>query len=146
VSREKDLDADQVIDTFGELVAALAAFAAKVPAQSSFMMNQGMRPTEETIEGYEKVVYRFRDRAGTTFRVLNGFFIDSLEAFEAGRVFDAVPPLLQAVEQLVELHKDEKLKYTDKQQNRIREFHQRLEKILPEANSPEVELPKPDSY
>ncbi len=146
MSREKELDADQVIDTFGELVAALAAFAAKVPAQSSFMMNQGMRPTEETIEGYENVVYRFRDRAGTTFRVLNGFFIDSLEAFEAGRVFDAVPPLLQAVEQLVELHKDEKVKYTDQQQNRIREFHQRLEKILPEANSPEVELPKPDSY
>lgn len=146
MSPEKELDADQVIDTFGELLAALAAFAAKVPAQS-FMVNQsGMRPTEETIEAYEDTVYRFRDRAGSTFRVLNSFFIDSLEAFEAGRVFDAVPPLLQAVEQLVELHKEEKVQYTPQQQNRIREFHQRLEKILPEANKPEVDLPTPESY
>ena len=145
MSREKGLDADQVLDTLGELVAALAAFAAKVPAQS-FMVNQSMRPTEETIEAYENTVYRFRDRAGTTFRVLNAFFIDSLEAFEAGRVYDAVPPLLLAVEQLVELHKDEKVQYTDQQQNRIREFHLRLEKILPEKNKPEVDLPTPESY
>lgn len=145
MSREKGLEADQVIDTLGELVAALAAFAAKVPAQSS-MVNQSMRPTEETIEGYENIVYRFRDRAGTTFRVLNAFFIDSLEAFEAGRVYDAVPPLLQAVEQLVALHTEETVKYTPQQQNRIREFHQRLEKILPEKNKPEVDLPEPDSY
>lgn len=92
MSREKDYDADQVIDTFGELLATLATFAAKVPA-TSFMVNQsGMRPTEETIEGYESLVYRFRDRAGTTYKVLTSFFIDSLEAFEAGRVLDAVPP------------------------------------------------------
>ena len=145
MSREKGLAADQVLDTLGELVAALAAFAAKVPAQS-FMVNQSMRPTEETIEAYESTVYRFRDRAGSTFRVLNTFFIDSLEAFEAGRVYDAVPPLLLAVEQLVELHKEEKVKYTDQQQNRIREFHLRLEKILPEKNKPEVDLPTPESY
>lgn len=145
MSREKELDADQVIDTLGELVSALAAFAAKVPAQS-FMVNQNMRPTEETIEGYENIVYRFRDRAGTTFRVLNTFFIDSLEAFEAGRVYDSVPPLLQAVELLVALHTEEKVKYTPQQQNRIREFHLRLEKILPEKNKPEVDLPTPESY
>ena len=142
---EKELDADQVIDTFGELVSTLATFAAKVPAKS-FMVNQSIRPTEETIEMFEDVVYRFRDRSGMIFRVLNSFFIDSLEAFEAGKVFDAVPPLLQAVEQLVELHKEDKVKYTDQQQRRIREFHQRLEKILPETSQPEVDLPNPESY
>ena len=119
MSPEKDLDTDQIIDTFGELVSALAAFAAKVPA-TSFMVNQSIRPTEETIEAFEEVVYRFRNRSGMIFRILNPFFIDSLEAFESGRVFDAVPPLLQAVEQLVELHKEEKVEYTDQQQRRIR--------------------------
>ena len=142
---EKEINADQVIDTFGELVSALAAFAAKVPAKS-FMVNQSILPTEETIEAFEDTVYRFRDRSGMTFRALNSFFIDSLEAFEAGKVFDAVPPLLQAVEQLVELHKEKKVEYTDQQQRRIREFHQRLEKILPEASQPEVDLPTPESY
>ena len=145
MSPEKDLDTDQIIDTFGELVSALAAFAAKVPA-TSFMVNQSIRPTEETIEAFEEVVYRFRNRSGMIFRILNPFFIDSLEAFESGKVFDAVPPLLQAVEQLVELHKEEKVEYTDQQQRRIREFHQRLEKILPEASQPEVDLPTPESY
>ena len=145
MSPEKDLDTDQIIDTFGELVSALAAFAAKVPATSS-MVNQSIRPTEETIEAFEEVVYRFRNRSGMIFRILNPFFIDSLEAFESGKVFDAVPPLLQAVEQLVELHKEEKVEYTDQQQRRIREFHQRLEKILPEASQPEVDLPTPESY
>ena len=145
MSQEKEIDADQVIDTFGELVSSLAVFAAKVPAKS-FMVNQSILPTEETIEAFEDTVYRFRDRSGMTFRALNSFFIDSLEAFEAGKVFDAVPPLLQAVEQLVELHKEEKVKYTDQQQKRIREFHQRLEKILPESSQPEVDLPTPESY
>ena len=121
MSPEKEIDADQVIDTFGELVSALAVFAAKVPAKS-FMVNQSILPTEETIEAFEYTVYRFRDRSGMTFRALNSLFIDSLEAFEAGKVFDAVPPLLQAVEQLVELHKEDKVKYTDQQQRRIREF------------------------
>ena len=62
MSPEKELDVDQIIDTFGELVSALAAFAAKVPAQS-FMVNQSIRPTEETIESFEDIVYRFRDRS-----------------------------------------------------------------------------------
>ncbi len=88
----------------------------------------------------------FETGQGRPFAPSMGSSLIHSKPFEAGRVFDAVPPLLQAVEQLVELHKDEKVKYTDQQQNRIREFHQRLEKILPEANSPEVDLPKPDSY
>ena len=108
MSTENEIDADQVIDIFRYLVYAVAAFAAKVPAKS-FMVNQSILPTEETIEAFEDTVYRFRDRSGMTFRALNSFFIDSLEAFEAGKVFDAVPPLLQAVEQLVELHKEEKV-------------------------------------
>ena len=73
-------------------------------------------------------------------------FVNSLEAFEAGRVFDAVPPLLQAIEQLVVLHEEEKVKFAAEDQNRIRDFHQRLEKILPETSKPEVDLPTPESY
>ena len=46
----------------------------------------GMRPTEEAVESYEDTVYRFRDRAGTTFKGLSPLLIDSLEAFEAGKV------------------------------------------------------------
>ncbi|MDD9820911.1 MAG: hypothetical protein OXR07_08560 [Nitrospira sp.] len=142
----QEMEVTQVLDTFGELLAALAALAVKVPAKSFMAIPGGLRPTEEAIEKYEAAVYRFRDRAGMTWRVLNGFFIDSLEAFEAGRVFDAVPLLFQALERIVELHKDGKISLTSAEQDRVRDFHQRLEKIFPDASQPEVELPKPESY
>ncbi len=146
VTPRKEMDAVQVLDTFGELIAAVAALAGQVPAQSFTAIPGGIRPSEEATEKYETVVYRFRDQAGPPYRVLYAFFVDSLEAFEAGRIFDAVPPLLQAIERLVDLHKEEKVNFNAAEQNRIREFQQRLEKILPEASKPEVDLPTPESY
>ena len=103
-----EMEAAQVLETLGEFIAALAALAAKVPAKSAASIPGGIRPTEEAVESYETIVYRFRDRAGSTYRVLNQLFMDSLEAFETGKIFDAVPPLLQAIEQVVELHKEGK--------------------------------------
>ena len=146
MTSKKAMDTAQVLDTFGELIAAVAALAAKVPATSFMAIPGGIRPTEEALDTYEIVVYRFRDQAGPPFRVLYRFFMDSVEAFEAGRIFDAVPTLLQAIEQLVDLHKEEKVCFSSTEQDRIREFQQRLEKILPEASKPEVDLPTPETY
>lgn len=146
MSSKNEMDTAQVLDAFGELIAAVAALAVKVPAKSFMSIPGGIRPTEEAIDQYETVVYRFRDQAGPTYRVLYGFFVDSLEAFEAGRIFDAVPPLLQGIERLVDLHKEEKVLFNAAEQHRIREFQQRLEKILPEASKPEVDLPPPETY
>ncbi len=146
MTAKKEMDTAQVLDTFGELIAAVAALAAKVPATSFMAIPGGIRPTEEALDTYEMVVYRFRDQAGLPFRVLYRFFMDSVEAFEAGRIFDAVPTLLQAIEQLVDLHKEEKVCFSSTEQDRIREFQQRLEKILPEASKPEVDLPTPETY
>jgi hypothetical protein len=72
--------------------------------------------------------------------------VESLEAFEAGKIFDAVPTLLQCVEKLVDLHNQETIKFTPEQQQRMRDYHRRLEKIVPEAKQSEVDLPTPDSY
>ena len=141
-----EMEATQVLETLGEFIAALAALAAKVPAKSSMSIPGGIRPTEEAVENYETIVYRFRDRAGSTYRVLNQLFVDSLEAFETGKIFDAVPPLLQAIEQVVELHKEGKVRFRPAEQDRIRDFQQRLEKLLPEASRPEVDLPTPETY
>ncbi len=146
MTAKKEMDTAQVLDTFGELISAVAALAAKVPATSFMAIPGGIRPTEEALDKYEMVIYRFRDQAGLPYRVLYRFFMDSVEAFEAGRIFDAVPPLLQAIEQLVDLHKEEKVCFSSAEQDRIREFQQRLEKILPEASKPEVDLPTPETY
>ena len=147
MSQSSEINPTQVVDTLGELISALATFAGKVPAKSFMAMPGGIRPTLEAVESYEEIVYKYRERAGkSTFKVLNAYFLDSLEAFEGGRVFDAVPPLQQAVEQLVELHKEEKVQFSTTDQDRIREYHRRLEKILPETTKPEVDLPPPTSY
>ncbi len=146
MSNKESLQPGQVVDTLGELISGLSAFAAKIPAASRMALPGGVKPTEEAVEAYENIVYRFRDRAGATYKPLPPLFVDSLEAFEAGKVFDAVPPLLQCVEQLVELHNQEIIRFTPDQQQRMREYNRRLEKIVPEAKQSEVDLPTPDSY
>ena len=146
MNTKEPLQPGQVLDTLGELIASLSAFAAKIPAASRISLPGGVKPTEEAVEAYENIVYRFRDRAGATYKPLPPLFVESLEAFEAGKVFDAVPPLLQSVEKLVDLHNQETIKFTPEQQQRMRDYHRRLEKIVPEAKQSEVDLPTPDSY
>ncbi len=146
MSNKEPLKPGQVLDTLGELIASVSAFAAKVPAKSVIALPGGVKPAEEAVEAYEETVYRFRDRAGVIYKPLPPLFVESLEAFEAGKVFDTVPPLLQCVEQLVDLHNQEIIKFTPEQQQRIRDYYRRLEKIVPEATQSEVDLPTPDSY
>ncbi len=146
MTQQNDMQPSQVIDTLGELIDGLTAFAAKVPAQSIIALPGGVRPTEEAVESYEDIVYRFRDRAGVTFKALPPLFVNSLEAFEAGRVFDAVPPLKQAVEILVEAHKEEKVTFNKPEEGRIRDLYHRLDKLLPEVSKPEIDMPPPTSY
>jgi hypothetical protein len=146
MKKEPQLEPGQVVDTLGELIASLAAFAAKVPAKSILALPGGFRPTPEAVEAYEDTVYRFRDRVGVTYKPLPSLFVESLEAFEAGKVLDAVPPLLQCVEKLVELHNQETIKFAPPQQQRLRDYHRRLEKLVPEATQSEVDLPTPESY
>ena len=64
MSNKEPLQPGQVVDTFGELIACLSAFAAKIPAASRMTLPGGVRPTEEAVDTYENIVYRFRDRAG----------------------------------------------------------------------------------
>jgi hypothetical protein len=146
MTKEPKLEPGQVIDSLGELIASLSAFAAKVPAKSMLALPGGFRPTPEAVEAYENTVYRFRDRVGVMYKSLPPLFVESLEAFEAGKVFDAVPPLLQCVEQLVELHNQETIKFTPPQQQRLRDYHRRLEKLIPEATQSEIDLPAPETY
>ena len=59
MSGANEIEPSQVIDTVGELIAALSTFASKVPAQSFMSIPGGIRPTEEAVESYEETVYRF---------------------------------------------------------------------------------------
>lgn len=146
MNQPNDLKPSQILEMFGELLSVLSAFASKVPAKSVMAPPGGFRPSLEVVDAYETLVYRFRDRAGSIYKGITPALIESLEAFEAGRVFDAVPPLRQVIAQFVTLHEEEILKFTLGEQDRIREFHRRLDQILPDTTKPEVDLPPPTTY
>lgn len=139
------METDGLLDIIGEMIATLATFSAKVPAQSFMNQPGGIRPTPEAVEAYEDAVYRFRDGAGKTFKSLTPFLIESLEAFETGEVFHVVPPLIQALDQLVEIQKIGHITLSERDNTRRVEFLRRLYKIFPDAIKPEVDLPPPTS-
>ncbi len=146
MDNDETLKPEHVLETMGELVASISNFAAKGQVKSYESLPGDVRPTPEAVENFEEIVYRFRDQAGMTYKPLPPLLIDSLEAYEAGKVFNAVPPLLQCIEHLVDLHNQDTIHFTPDQQQRVREFHKRLEKIVPEANQSEMDLPTPDTY
>ena len=146
MGKEDAIEPGEVLDAFAELVASLSNFAAKGQVKSFESLPGDVRPTPEAVENFEDIVYRFRDRAGLTYKPIPPLFIESLEAFEAGKVFNAVPPLLQCIEHLVDLHNQDTIHFIPDQQQRVRDFKKRLEKIIPETTQSELDLPTPDTY
>ncbi|MDE3226609.1 MAG: hypothetical protein KGN30_14500, partial [Nitrospirota bacterium] len=99
----------------------------------------GVKPTPEAIEAYEQTVYRFRTQsAPTPFRKLTDLFIESLEAFEAGKVLAAVQPLLTLLDHLERMQRDKEIAIASADEKRLKDYRQSLYKIMP-GNQPELE-------
>ena len=65
MSSKNEMDTVQVLDAFGELIAAVAALAAQVPAKTFSAIPGGIRPSEEATEKYETVVLPVPRSGGT---------------------------------------------------------------------------------
>ena len=130
----------EVLEIFGSLVSALKAYCAKLPTVVHLsMIPGGVKPTPEAIEAYEQTVYRFRAQsAPTPFRKLTDLFIESLEAFEAGKVLAAVQPLLAVLDHLERMQRDKEIQVAASEEKRFGDYRQALYKIMP-GNQPELE-------
>ncbi len=130
----------EVLEIIGSLVSALKAYCAKLPAVVHLsMIPGGVKPTPEAIEAYEQMVYRFRTQsAPTPFRTLTDLFIESLEAFEAGKVLAAVQPLLTLLDHLERMQRDKEIVIASADEKRLGDYRQSLYKIMP-GNQPELE-------
>jgi hypothetical protein len=128
------------LEVIASLVAALKTYASKLPAVVHLsVVPQGMKPTPEVIEAYETAVSRFRAQSGpSVYRKLNDHFIESLEAFEAGRLLGAIQPLLRAIDHLERMQQDKEITVSPPDAKRIVEYRTALHKILPGKN-PELE-------
>jgi hypothetical protein len=69
---------------------------------------------------------------------LNDQFLDSLEAFEGGKVLAATQPLLAVLDLLEVMQHDREITVTPAEEKRMTEYRATLNKILP-GNQPELD-------
>lgn len=129
-----------VLDVLGGLTAQLKAFAAKLPPVVHLTaVPTGIKPKFEAIEEYEEIVSRFRNQsAGTAFKGLNESFIESLEAFEVGKLLGSVQPLLAVLDHIERMQRDKEIEVGRTEEKRIAEYRGALHKIMP-GNKPELD-------
>jgi hypothetical protein len=129
-----------VLDAMGGLVAQLKIYAAKLPPIVHLSsVPTGVKPKFEAVEEYEEVVSRFRSQsAGTPYKGLNELFVDSLEAFEVGRLLGSVQPLLSVLDHLERMQRDKEIEIGRIDEKRAGEYRSALNKILP-GNKPELD-------
>ncbi|MEW6542711.1 MAG: hypothetical protein AB1411_03775 [Nitrospirota bacterium] len=130
----------EALDLIGGLIASVKTFSAKLPAVVHLsVVPGGMKPTPEAVASYEQTLSRFRSQVGATpYRKLTDLLLESLEAFEAGKVLGAVQPLLAILDQLEQMRGDKEIAVTQKDEKQMQEYRAALHRILP-GNKPELE-------
>ena len=129
-----------VLDVLGGLLAQLKLYAAKLPPVVHLAVAPtGVKPKVEAVEEYEEIVSRFRRQSpGTPYRGLNELFVESLEAFEVGRLLGSVQPLLSVLDHLERMKRDGEIDIGRMEETRTAEYRSVLNKILP-GNKPELD-------
>jgi hypothetical protein len=129
-----------VLDAMGGLVAQLKIYAAKLPPIVHLSaMPTAVKPKFEAVEEYEEIVSRFRNQsAGTPYKGLSELFVESLEAFEVGRLLGSVQPLLSVLDHLERMQGDKEIEVGRNDEKRMVEYRSALNKILP-GNKPELD-------
>ena len=130
----------EVLDAIGGLSSQLKAYAAKLPAIVQLtVVPTGIKPKPEAVDDYEAIVSRFRNQsAGTAYKGLNEAFVESLEAFEVGKLLGSVQPLLAVLDHLERMQRDQEIMADQADARRIAEYRAGLHKILP-GNKPELD-------
>ncbi|MGA6827706.1 hypothetical protein ACO9S2_08845 [Nitrospira sp. NS4] len=129
-----------VLDAVGGLTSQLKIYAAKLPPIVHLTaVPTGVKPKLEAIDEYEEIVSRFRQQsAGTVYKGLNESFIESLEAFEVGKLLGSVQPLLAVLDHLERMQRDQEIEVGRIDEKRLAEYRAALHKIMP-GNKPELD-------
>lgn len=134
------MELSQALDIIGNLIASLKQYASKLPAMVPLAsVPGGIKPTPESIETYENAVSRFRSQSGNSaYKKFHEPLIESLEAFEAGKLLGSVQPLLAILDHLNVMKREQQLTVGPTDEKRMDEYRIALNKILP-GNKPELE-------
>jgi hypothetical protein len=134
------METGDVLDAIGGLTSQLKTYAAKLPVIVHLtVVPTGIKPKPESIDEYEEIVSRFRNQsAGTPYKGLNDAFVESLEAFEVGKLLGSVQPLLAVLDHLQRMQRDREITLEQSDEKRIADYRAGLHKILP-GNKPELD-------
>ena len=134
------VELSQALDIIGNLIASLKQYASKLPAMvPRASVPGGIKPTPESIETYENAVSRFRSQSGNSaYKKFYEPLIESLEAFEAGKLLGSVQPLLAILDHLNVMKRENQLTVGPTDEKRMDEYRTVLNKILP-GNKPELD-------
>jgi hypothetical protein len=134
------MDTSVVLETIGGLTSQLKTYAAKLPAVVHMsVVPSGYKPKEEAVDDYEKLNSRFRSQSGgTAYKGLNELFIESLEAFEAGKLLGSIQPLLAVLDHVERMRRDKEIEVGRLDEKRLLDYRAALNKILP-GNKPELD-------
>lgn len=134
------METQDVLDVIGGLTSQLKAYAAKLPTIVHLTtVPTGIKPKPEAVEDYEAIVSRFRSQsAGTAYKSLNDAMVESLEAFEVGKLLGSVQPLLAVLDHVERMQRDREIAVGKTDEKRIAEYRAALHKILP-GNKPELD-------
>ena len=129
-----------VLDAIGGLTSQLKAYAAKLPPVVHLaVVPTGVKPKPEAVEEYEGIVTRFRSQgARTAFKNLHEALVESLEAFETGKLLGSVQPLLAVLDHLDQMQRDKEIEVGRLDEKRLADYRTALNKILP-GNKPELD-------
>jgi len=93
--------------------------------------NAAMKPSSVVVRQYEDAVYAFRDQPlPAAVKGVRQLLLDSVEAFEAGRVLDAGRAVMLAIEQFEAAGKDLEVTMTPDQAAALGQFRIRLFKLV----------------
>src|SRR4029078_622126 len=101
----------EVLDAIGGLSSQLKAYAAKLPAIVHLtVVPTGIKPKLDAIDDYEAIVSRFPNQsAGTAYKGSHEAFVESLVAFEVGKLLGSVQPLLAVLDHLERMQRDQEI-------------------------------------
>jgi hypothetical protein len=134
------VNSSDIVEIIGSLVSAVKTYAAKLPAVCpTSLTTSAIKPTPEVVAAYEHAVLRFRRHTiSAPYRGVNDLFVESLEAFEGGRLLGVIQPLLMVLDHLDVMLREKTLALPEPAINRLQEYRQTLMRIMP-GNQPELE-------
>jgi hypothetical protein len=120
------MDTDGFITTVTQIMAPFSDLY-----QQQKAVNTSVKPATSAVRQYEDAVYAFRNqRLPSAVKGVSQFLVDSIDAFEAGRVLEAGRSIMSALEHFEAAGKDSEVIITPEQSVILGTFRSNLFKMV----------------